>query len=172
MTAPALLGMAVAIGLLFGSEAAGKYPILIWNASPSLPIGLYRATRQPPRRADRVLVRLPPRLAALAARRGYLARSAYLIKPVAATAGDRVCRVGSHISVRGRLAARAKACDRSGRAMPTWHGCHRLREGEVFLLAADPDSFDGRYFGVVSQGAVAARAVLVWSSAGGTSKGL
>ena len=161
MTSPALIGLAVGIGLLCSSAVAGKRPTLVWNASASAPIGLYLISCQPPRLADHVLVRLPPRLAALAARRGYLARGAYLIKPVAARHGDQVCRLGTHISVRGRLAARAQLRDLLGRGLPIWRGCHKLQPGELFLLAAASDSFDSRYFGATS--GHAARAVLVWS---------
>ena len=32
--------------------------------------------------------------------------------------------------------------------MPVWSGCRVLKDGEVFLLADHPKSFDGRYFGV------------------------
>jgi len=160
VTSPALIGLAVGIALLSISTVAAKRPILVWNGSASAPIGLYLVIRQLPRLADHVLVRLPPRLAALAARRGYLARGVYLLKPVAASQGDQVCRIGTLISVRGRLAARAKLRDRAGRALPTWHGCHRLQTGELFLLATASDSFDSRYFGAVS--GHTARAVLVW----------
>ena len=107
MTAPALLGLAVGVGLVLASVFPDRPPLLIWNASPSQPIGLYRMLPGAAHVSDRVLVRLPPHLANLAARRGYLAPSAYLLKPVAAVSGDRVCRLGTRISVNGRLAARA-----------------------------------------------------------------
>ena len=162
MTSPALIGLAIGIALLWISAVAGKRPILVWNASASAPIGLYLVICRPPRLADHMLVRLPPRLAALAARRGYLPRGAYLLKPVVASQGDQVCRIGTLISVRGRLAARAQLHDRVGRALPTWQGCHKLQTGELFLLAVAPDSFDSRYFGAVS--GHAARALLVWEA--------
>jgi len=160
----ALFAGVVGIGLVLASTRVDTRPILVWNASPSLPVGLYGVMAQPPQLGDRVLARLPPRLAALAARRGYLAPTAYLLKPVAAINGDRVCRLGDRIYVRGRFAARAKARDRARRALPTWQGCQTLRPGEVFLLAPDPDSFDSRYFGGLPHSAVAACAVLIWSS--------
>src|SRR5215813_475401 len=64
VTSLALSGLAVGIALLSISSVAGKRPILVWNGSASAPIGLYLVIRQPPRLADHVLVRLPPRLAA------------------------------------------------------------------------------------------------------------
>ena len=164
MTSWPLLGMAIGIGFMVASAHSDKRPILIWNASPSLPVGLYRVARTTPQLRDAVLLRLPPSVAALAARRGYLAHSAYLLKPVVAAAGDRVCRLGVHIWLRGRLAARAKLRDRLGRAMPSWHGCNRLQTDELFLLAEDPQSFDSRYFGAVSGSTVVGREVLLWTS--------
>jgi conjugative transfer signal peptidase TraF len=163
MTSPALIGAGVGVGLILASVVPDGQPLLVWNASPSQPIGLYRRLPGAAHVSERVLVRLPPHLADLAARRGYLAPSAYLIKPVAAVGGDRVCRLGTRIFLRGRIAARAAVRDRLGRALPTWQGCRGLRMGELFLLAADPDSFDSRYFGAVSGAAVRGRAALVWS---------
>jgi conjugative transfer signal peptidase TraF len=167
MTSPALIGLAVGVGLILASVVPDRPPMLVWNASPSQPIGLYRMMPGAAHLSDRVLVRLPPHLADLAAGRGYLAPSAYLLKPVVAVSGDRVCRLGTRIFLRGRIAARATLRDRLGRVLPTWQGCRRLRMGELFLLAADPDSFDSRYFGAVSGHAVTGRAALVWSPARG-----
>jgi type IV secretory pathway protease TraF len=110
-----------------------------------------------------VLVRLPPRIAAFAARRGYLARRAYLLKPVAAVPGDRVCRWGAQVSVRGQRAARARWRDGLGRDLPVWQGCRWLRPGELFVLGDTPDSFDSRYFGAVPRDAVTAPAVPIWA---------
>jgi len=152
-----LLGMLGGIALVM---AAGlpKHPLLIWNASPSVPIGIYRIEDGQPLLDDLVLIRLPEPMAVLADRRGYLPRRAYLIKPVAAVAGDRVCRFGVHIFIRRRFAALALATDTAARPMPTWHGCRTLQTGDVFLLANDPASFDGRYFGPLRTEHVVGRA--------------
>ena len=163
MSAPGLFAAAVGIGLLLASELAGKHAVLVWNASPSQPVGLYRVERRSGRVGDLVLVRLPPRVAAFAARRGYLARETYLLKPVAALPGDRVCRWGAQVSVRGQRAGFAQSRDHLGRDLPVWQGCHKLRPDELFLLGSDPDSFDSRYFGAISRDAVAACAILIWS---------
>lgn len=157
-----LLGMLA--GIVFVMAAClPKHPLLFWNASPSVPIGFYRIAQGFPRLGDLVVVQLTGPMAMLADRRGYLPRSAYLLKPVAAVAGDRVCRFGTHVLVRRRLAALARAKDRIGRHMPAWHGCRTLQPAELFLLAADPASFDSRYFGAVQVEALAGRAVLLWS---------
>ena len=163
MTSLPLIGLAVGVGLILAPALTARRPLLIYNASPSQPLGLYRLLGGPRHVSDRVLVRLPAHVADLAASRGYLSPSAYLIKPVIAVEGDRVCRLGTHISLRGRIAARAMLRDRLGRALPTWQGCRRLRSGELFLLAASADSFDSRYFAAVAADAVIGRAALVWS---------
>ena len=158
---------AMAAGALFTvASLHGKTPWLVWNASPSVPLGLYRIDPGPVRRSDLVLIRLPPDVAELAARRNYLPKSAYLIKFVLAVAGDQVCRLGDRIFVRGVLAARALTRDSLGRPMPSWQGCRRLASGDLFLLADNQQSFDSRYFGVVSASDVVGRAVPLWPPRG------
>jgi type IV secretory pathway protease TraF len=111
-----------------------------------------------------VLIRLPPRIADLADRRGYLPKSAYLIKFIMGVTGDRVCRFGGRVFVNGAVRARAFSRDRRHRRMPVWHGCRRLTPSELFVLSANPQSFDSRYFGPVSIRSVVGRAILLWSA--------
>ena len=50
---------AMAAGALFtAAPLHGKTPWLVWNASPSVPLGLYRIDPGPVRRGDLVLIRL------------------------------------------------------------------------------------------------------------------
>ena len=155
--------VAMAAGaLLTVAPLHGRTPWLVWNASPSVPLGLYRIDPSPVRRSDLVLIRLPSDVAELAARRNYLPKSTYLIKFVSAVAGDQVCQLGDSIFVRGVLAARAHTRDSLGRPMPSWQGCRRLASGDLFLLTDNQQSFDSRYFGVVSARDVVGRALLLW----------
>lgn len=130
--------------------------LLVWNASASAPIGLYRVDPfAPPRIGDRVVVDPPAPAADLLAARRYLPRGVPLIKTVAAVAPARVCRDAQTISVDDRPLALARSTDRQGRALPVWSGCRTLAMDEVFLLTADvPDSLDGRYFGPTSRTAI------------------
>jgi len=160
--AAALLGVLVAVALLFVPSLWQPLPVLVWNASHSVPIGLYWIDRTPHRVGDLVLAHFTGPVAALADRRAYLSRTAYLLKPVSAVAGDRVCRFGARVLVRYRLAALALRTDSAGRPMPTWHGCRMLQAGELFLLAGRPDSFDSRYFGPLRTEHIAGRAVRLW----------
>lgn len=141
---------------LFGAVAArAPQPRLIWNASASMPVGLYRIdVGRAAATGDLVLIEPPDAVAALLAARGYLPRGVPLLKRVAATDGALVCRTGSFVTIDGFGAARARARDRLGRPLPRWLGCRRLQRGEVFLLGAAPDSFDSRYFGALPARAV------------------
>ena len=158
-----LLGMTIAVALIVAPMVAQQPPlVVVWNASQSVPVGLYLVTKVSPRVGGLVAVRLPPVIATFAARRGYLPTSAYLLKPIAAVAGDLVCRFGKRILVRGVLAGIAEDADADGNAMPSWQGCRILQMGEVFVLADHPGSFDSRYFGPLDTASIAGRAILLW----------
>lgn len=147
---------AALFAVLFGAVAAlAPQPRLIWNASASMPVGLYRIdVGRAAATGDLALIEPPDAVAALLATRGYLPRGVPLLKRVAATDGALVCRTGHFVTIDGFGAARARARDRLGRPLPRWLGCRRLQRGEIFLLGAAPDSFDSRYFGALPAPAV------------------
>lgn len=140
-------------------------PALVWNASASAPIGLYAV--RPMRRpipGPMAVVTPPAALARFAAERHYLPLGVPLLKPVAATAGQTVCRLGLGVSIDNRPVGLALARDGHGRPLPVWQGCRTLGPGELFLMnAAVLDSFDGRYFGPMSASAVLGRARPLWT---------
>jgi conjugative transfer signal peptidase TraF len=139
--------------------------MLVWNASPSSTIGLYRL-RAPVRiQKGEMLVAFAPLPARrLAAMRGYLPYGVPLVKQVAAISGDRVCARGANVFVNGEVAARRLAADASGRPLPSWRGCRTLVRGEAFLLSLHvPRAFDGRYFGVTRADDIIGEARLVWA---------
>ncbi|HWE19821.1 MAG TPA: S26 family signal peptidase, partial [Hyphomicrobiaceae bacterium] len=118
------------LAILFPRSGA---PVLVWNASPSVPIGLYRVTTRPPLTGALAVIRLPEPLRILADTRGYLRKGALLIKPVAAAAGDTVCRHGALVAINGRVVARASTLDAARRSLPTWSGCFRLAADQIFV---------------------------------------
>jgi conjugative transfer signal peptidase TraF len=139
-------------------------PRLIWNATASVPVGLYRLHPRPRlQRGIIVAVNLPAGIARLAASREYLPVGVPLLKPVAALEGDFVCRAGDTVFVGGKAIGRARARDWHGRPLPHWNGCAWLGPGDVFVMnPAVPDSFDGRYFGVLPASSIIGRATPVW----------
>jgi conjugative transfer signal peptidase TraF len=141
----------------------GPAPWLVWNASASAPIGLYRVLPGNAVRGDLVLVRTPCSIRQLAAERGYLPRDVPLVKRVAAQGGDVVCTAANVIFVNGRVVAERLARDRLGRPLPGWSGCQTLQPDDVFLLMDGvTDSFDGRYFGAVPTAAIIGRLAPLW----------
>lgn len=154
----ALLGFAATLDF-----AVRPAPRLIWNASASAPIGLWRI--HPGARVrmnDMVLAHTPESVRQLAARRHYLPANVPLLKRIAGRDGDEVCALGYEIFVNGRRVTQRRGADRKGRSLPWWTGCERLRDGRVFLLMDAPDSFDGRYFGPISETAIIGKAVPLW----------
>jgi conjugative transfer signal peptidase TraF len=156
--------MLAGLGLIAVPTVAGWQPQIIWNASASVPLGLYIAARADDiTLGDLVLVRPPETLAAFLAERGYVARGVPLLKHVAALPPQVVCAEGTAITVDGETVAHRRMADRLGRVLPTWHGCRALEAGEVFLLnPAEPDSLDGRYFGPLPRTSIVARLRSVW----------
>ena len=139
-------------------------PVLLWNASPSSPVGLYlvSASRRPGP-GEIAIAWPPPSARGLAARRHYLPAGVPLVKNVAAVAGSTVCAIGPTVSVNGRPTAVRRSRDRAGRRLPWWSGCRTLGKGELFLLAARvPEAFDGRYFGITRASEVIGEGRLLW----------
>lgn len=158
----ALIGGGIAA--LVPTIAAPPVPRLVWNASASAPVGLYRVMPGADiTRGDMVIARVPERLRALAAARRYLPDTVPLVKRAVAVAGDEICATGSQIFRDGRRVAVRLAVDARDRAMPWWEGCHVLRGRETFLLMDAPGSFDGRYFGITRGDHVLGRARLIWA---------
>lgn len=134
-------------------------PKLIWNASGSVPIGLYVLHPAGKLHVGELLaIRPPKQLAVFLDRRRYLPIGVPMLKRVAALSGQRVCRIGRKVTIDGRPAADALDRDRLGRSLPIWQGCRTIAAGEVFLLNARWDSFDGRYFGPLPVTTVLGRA--------------
>jgi len=152
------------VGALAVTTTWQPMPRLMWNASASVPIGLY-AVQSPGTLTvgELVVVRPPEALAFVLAEGRHLPRGVPLLKHVGAIPGQSVCRDGTAVSVEGTVQAQAQLRDHAGHLLPTWSGCLKLAESEVFLLnPAEPTSLDGRYFGPLPASSVIGRAVPLW----------
>jgi len=90
-----------------------------------------------------------------------------MLKHIGAVGGHTVCRYASAVRIDGELVGEALAKDRLGRPLPVWQGCLTLSAGQVFLFNQGVrDSFDGRYFGVISTGQILGRARPIWIRTG------
>ncbi|MHC0055537.1 conjugative transfer signal peptidase TraF [Actibacterium sp. D379-3] len=160
-----LLPLVVAISgvTLIGISAIVHVPLLVWNASASAPIGLYRVTSGAPERGDLVLISPPKSIAKLAAERRYLPAGVPLIKRIAAIGGDDVCVFDGAIIINGKIVAHQIEADSKGRPMPRWNECRALVGDEFFLLLKPADSFDSRYFGPVPRAQIIGRLAPLWT---------
>jgi conjugative transfer signal peptidase TraF len=152
---------AVALVLSTMDEATPTY---IWNASRSVPIGLYQL--QPAGRlavTELVAIRPPEPLATFLDLNGYLPIGLPMLKRVLALLGQTVCRKGLTISVDAIDLGDALSRDSRGRPLPVWQGCRVAGADELFLMNwQSEDSLDGRYFEFVPNSSVIGKALPVW----------
>lgn len=142
---------------------------LVWNASASVPIGLYDL--DPPRHleiGDLVAVAPDKPLADFMVERGYIGRSVPLMKRVMGLPGQQVCRAGNTVTVDAVPLGEALDRDRLGRDLPVWQGCRRIADGDIFLMNPDVrDSLDGRYFGPIRSRTVIGKATPIYTDEAG-----
>lgn len=163
-----LLAISVALALIGASAVVRSDPLVVWNASASVPIGFYAITPiARPEVGDLVAVRTPEPLGRWLVENRYLGPDTPLLKRVAALPGSEVCRQHTTIIIDGHAVAEAQLRDRLNRPLPAWRGCQTLRDGELFLLNADhPGSLDGRYFGPLDADNIIGRATPIWTREG------
>ncbi|MFN5040046.1 MAG: S26 family signal peptidase [Bradyrhizobium sp.] len=166
MTRAGLLLVTALATIGVGYPAFTAMPIkLLWNASPSAPIGFYTIDFDGPFEVtDLVAVDAPEPLATFLAERGYLPKGIPLLKRILGVSGQTVCRIGRTIAVDGIEMGAALERDRIGRELPVWEGCRRIHTGEVYLMNWQVrDSLDGRYFGLTSTDQIIGHAVPLWT---------
>jgi conjugative transfer signal peptidase TraF len=147
-----LVVMIIGVAVVTHTMGAKPMPRFVWNASESVPLGLYSVEPVGKLAVTNLVVAMPPDpLATFLAERGYLPLGVPLIKRILALPGQSVCR-------------NELAHDRRGRVLPLWQGCRVIAQGEVFLMNWDePASLDGRYFGPIPLHAIVGRAKPVWT---------
>lgn len=162
LTSAASIGVAVA--------ATVPTPLkLVWNASASVPVGLYAIEPAGPLNVTDLVAVMPPEpFARMFIERGYLGKAAPLLKRVMGLPGQIVCRQDGAITVDAVPLGGALEMDRSGRKLPVWHGCRRVAPGHLFLMNPDVrDSLDGRYFGPISAANVIGQAMPLYTDEAG-----
>ncbi len=155
---------AAAVALVAVSAAKPWQPALLWNATASTPIGLYRLHALGPLHDDELVAAMPPPgIASFLARGGFLPRGVPLLKHIAALPGQTVCRTGDIVTIDGETVGLALNRDHLGRPLPRWRGCRQLIPGQVFLMNTRVwDSLDGRYFGPFPARSIIGQAVPIW----------
>jgi conjugative transfer signal peptidase TraF len=147
------------------STIGGATPRYIWNASNSVPIGLYRVA--PAGKftvTELVAVQPPDPLAAFLDLNDYLPYGLPMLKRIVALPGQVVCRIGLTITVDNLEMGQARDRDGRNRPLPVWQGCRIIGEDEIFVMNwQSADSLDSRYFGPLPASAVVGRALPVWT---------
>ena len=158
----------IALALIGASAVVRSDPLVLWNPSPSVPVGFYIVTPIDTLEVGAlVAVRPPASLETWLIRNRYVGHDTPLLKRIAALPGAEVCREGSTIRIDGEAVAEARERDRLGRPLPVWTGCRVLAEGQIFLLnAREPASLDGRYFGPLCADTIIGQATPLWTREG------
>jgi len=159
-----LTALAAATAVL-SSIGVRPVPRFLWNASESVPIGLYRLHPAGGLAVTDLVAVLPPEpLATFLADGHYLPSGIPMLKRVLALPGQTVCRQDLTISINKIEMGEAREHDSRGRPLPIWQGCRVIADGEVFLMNwQSADSLDGRYFGVLPTSAIIGRAEPLWT---------
>jgi conjugative transfer signal peptidase TraF len=154
-----------AVAVLLLSTVGGTTPHYIWNASNSVPVGLYRVLPVTKLTVtELVAVQPPDPLATFLDLNGYLPVGVPMLKRVLALPGQTVCRDGLTIAVDNIAVGQAHERDKRGRPLPVWQGCRVIADGDVFVMNwQSTDSLDSRYFGPLPASTVVGRAVPVWT---------
>ncbi|MBR1177059.1 S26 family signal peptidase [Bradyrhizobium sp. KB893862 SZCCT0404] len=167
-----MTGRLKTLAATFGTAAAlvativlDPLPLYIWNASASVPIGLYRLGPAEHFHVTELVAAQPPEpLATFLDLNGYLPVGVPMLKRVLALPGQTVCRSRLAISVDAIAVGEARDRDGRGRPLPKWQGCRVVGDGELFLMNwQSDDSLDGRYFGFLPASSVIGRAIPVWT---------
>ncbi len=149
-----LVAAALALTFLAAKPVINPSPILIWNASESVPIGWYFVSKRRPKTGEIAVIRPAEWVQIYASNRGYLPQEVLLLKPIFATQSSITCRFGSYVFVDGKHVATAKIIDQKHRPLPVWKGCKALKPSQFLVLGGHRNSFDSRYFGPIEQSQV------------------
>ena len=142
------LTFALCLGIGFGAVSTLS-DVVIYNASQSMPQGVYVRMHSPIVRHSIVTVRARDVAPDYAATRRFTDANDRFLKRVVALDGDVVCAHGPLVTINHKVTLQRRTVDHLGRALPTWSGCRRLN-GQLFLIGDTADSFDGRYWGPVA----------------------
>jgi conjugative transfer signal peptidase TraF len=137
---------------------------LIWNRTPSMPLGLYWLTRTAScQRSDLVAFPVPASVRRLVHDRHYLPDGHMLVKPVVALPGDSVCTRDGFLAVNEQPIGAVLREDTAGRALPRYDVCGSVPPGQLYVASRNPRSFDSRTFGPVDLETVHGTVTPLWT---------
>lgn len=134
---------------------------LIWNRTGSVPEGFYWLSDEPFTKGGWVVVSARSAEAQWAEAHGFVGEDWPLLKRVAGIPGDEICRDGVTVLINGMPAGEALIETGDGLDLPSWSGCRRVLEDQIFLMNVHPQSLDGGYFGITSARDIEGSAILL-----------
>lgn len=145
---------ALALALILALALPRAQDLILYNHTPSVPVGFYVRIEAAPARGAFVTVRALAVAPEAALARGFDGPRNRFLKRVAAEAGDRVCAEGDTLRINDGPPLPRRAHDSQGAPLAAWRGCRVLGADEVLLLGDSDESFDGRYWGPVDGDAI------------------
>jgi len=163
--ATTLLMMLGPSALALSTIAAKPAKRYIWNASASVPVGLYRLRPTGSLWVTELVAAQPSEsLVTFLSECGYLPAGVPMLKCVMALPGDLLQRAAHHHRRQHRVPRGARARQPS-RPLPAWLRCRVIAEREVLLNHwQSADSLDERYFAVLPTTAIVGRADPPWTN--------
>ena len=146
--APRRMLVVVGIAAALMTIPMPRCPLVLYNRTPSLPIGWYIYCGASIHRGDVVAFALPPTAWSYARLRGESTR-VLLLKHVLAIRGDLVSTLHGELRINGAFVGSIAAVDSAGRPLPQWMACRILADDELLVGSTHPRSFDSRYFGPI-----------------------
>ena len=132
--------------------AAIPQPAVLWNPTPSEPIGLYVRRAGLPQTGSIIAFRAPSTAFPYADERMSYLHRVSILKAVAASEKDEVCTDRGELTINGHWRGSVLRRDGRGERLPAWRGCRILARGEYFVFSDRvPNSFDSRYYGPIRQ---------------------
>lgn len=122
--------------------------LVLYNHTPSVPIGWYVYAGRSPKVGDIIAFTLPTPAHDYARSRNE-STHVRLLKPVLAVRGDRVNTVGGELRINGVLFGTIAVTDAAGRTLPHWQADRVLVDDELLVGSTAEHSFDGRFFGPI-----------------------
>lgn len=142
-------------------------PVIIYNATDSLPHGLYLVVQKPDYECgDLVVFPIPESVKALVRQRHWLPDGAILIKPIAGESGDMLSTKSGRCLLNGVDFGMVETVDRTGQPLPVFSINRRLEKGEIAVVNPTQNSFDSRYFGPIKERQIIGEAVPIWTQSG------
>jgi conjugative transfer signal peptidase TraF len=139
-------------------------PVVIYNATDSLPHGWYLVVSKPVyERGELVVFPVPAVVTRLVQQRHWLPAGAFLMKPVAGKSGDLLDTKHGRCLVNGIDFGALDIIDRKGLPLPVFSASQRLKNGEVAVVSHTCCSFDSRYFGPIMERDIVGAARPIWT---------